>query len=136
MGDSLEGTISVQTFQVPYTFTATAGQSVVITAVGQGGLDTYLILQDSNGKSLAEDDDSGGGSNGQIKYTFTAAGTYTIIVTRSGGQGGQTNGAYTLKITDGAGGTGSGQAATQSPVATQPPTRSPTSTFGWSTSSE
>lgn len=113
VGDSLDGTITAQAYQVPYTFTATAGQSVVITAVGQGGLDTYLILQDSSGKSIIEDDDSGGGGNGQIKYTFARAGDYTIIVTRSGGQGGQTTGAYTLTVTVGTASGSGGQAATQ-----------------------
>src|SRR4051812_36024516 len=96
VGDTVDGTITPEQWQQQYSLEATAGESVVITSIGNGGLDTALVLQDASGAKLAEDDDSAGGGNARIKYTFDQDGTYTIISTRSGQQGGQTQGSFTL----------------------------------------
>src|SRR5438132_9103364 len=64
-GETAEGEITASAYQVLYTYTATAKESVVITMRGEGGLDSYLILKDANDKTLAEDDDSGGAGDAQ-----------------------------------------------------------------------
>jgi hypothetical protein len=57
--------------------------------------DSYLRLEDSTGKQLAEDDDSGGNLNARIVFTPTKADTYRIITTTfSSGM----SGLYTLTI--------------------------------------
>jgi hypothetical protein len=114
IGDTVEGTIDAQNAQVLYALTVEAGNSVIITMRGSGGLDSYLLLKDASGKTLAEDDDSGGGSDSQIKFTFTAAGTYTIVATSSGGR---TSGAYTLKVEPGPGTQAATKSATQAGTA-------------------
>jgi hypothetical protein len=114
IGDTVEGTIDPQNAQALYALTVEAGNSVIITMRGGGGLDSYLFLKDASGKTLAEDDDSGGGSDAQIKFTFTAAGTYTIVATSSGGR---TSGAYTLKVEPGPGTQAATKSATQAGTA-------------------
>src|SRR4051794_14580606 len=70
-GETATGEITSSTYQVLYTYTATAKEAVVITMRGEGGLDCYLMLKDASDKTLAEDDDSGGAGDAQIKYTFS-----------------------------------------------------------------
>ena len=43
--------------------------------------DPYLRIEDANGKSLAEDDDSGGNLNARIVFQPPQTGTYRLIVT-------------------------------------------------------
>jgi hypothetical protein len=43
--------------------------------------DAYLRLEDSQGKALAEDDDSGGGTDARIVFTPTKEDTYRLVVT-------------------------------------------------------
>jgi len=43
--------------------------------------DNWLRLEDAKGKQLAEDDDSGGGTDAQIIFECKTAGEYRIIVT-------------------------------------------------------
>ena len=43
--------------------------------------DAYLHLQDEDGKTLAEDDDGGDGSNSRIVYKIKKPGTYKLVVT-------------------------------------------------------
>lgn len=43
--------------------------------------DTYLILENPDGRPVANDDDGGGGLNSRIVYSASEAGTYKIIVT-------------------------------------------------------
>jgi hypothetical protein len=57
--------------------------------------DAYLRLESADGKQLAEDDDSGGGTNARIRFRPRMAGTYRIIATTfDGGM----FGTYTLTI--------------------------------------
>lgn len=76
-----------------YTFTGQAGQRVMITMSSQE-LDSYLILLDANGNSVAQDDDGAGNLDAQIAATLPADGTYTIYA-NSYGSGAA--GAYTLQ---------------------------------------
>jgi hypothetical protein len=56
--------------------------------------DSYLRLEDADGKQLAQDDDSGGFPNARIRFVAPADGEYRIIATTFGGGAGN----YTLKI--------------------------------------
>jgi hypothetical protein len=120
IGDTVEGNLDSSHYQDLYTLTASAGDSVIITMSGSGGLDSYLILQSAAGKSLTEDDDSGGAADARLKYTFTEAGAYTIVATRSGQQGGPTSGAYTLRVEN-----ANAPAVTTTPTPGVRPTRTP-----------
>ena len=56
--------------------------------------DSYLRIEDSTGKQLAEDDDSGGNLNARIRLAPPKDDTYQIIATTFAGGAGM----YTLKI--------------------------------------
>lgn len=43
--------------------------------------DNWLRLEDAKGKQLAEDDDSGGGTDAQVIFECKTAGDYRVIVT-------------------------------------------------------
>jgi hypothetical protein len=55
-------------------------------------IDSYLYLEDSTGKILAQDDDSGGGLNARITWTAQYTGTHRIVATsfKQGEVGGYT----------------------------------------------
>jgi uncharacterized caspase-like protein len=78
-----------------YTFSGEAGQSVLITLDSED-FDTYLILQNDRGETLAEDDDGGEeGSNSALRFTLPETGTYRVLVTPFN-EG--FSGAYDLKV--------------------------------------
>ena len=56
--------------------------------------DTYLRVEDSKSKNLAEDDDGGEGLNSRLRFLPPADDTYQIIVTSFAGGAGT----YTLKL--------------------------------------
>jgi hypothetical protein len=98
LGDTVEGTISDTTYQYLYVLTAKAGDSAIISMIAKDELDPYLLLQDSKGQTLAEDDDSAGEHNAQMTYTFEEAGDYTIVATRFGQLSGPSSGEFTLTV--------------------------------------
>src|SRR5205807_9641526 len=61
-------------------FKMAAGTTYQIDLVSTA-FDAYLRLEDSAGKQVAQDDDSGGGLNARIVFTAKKADTYRIIVT-------------------------------------------------------
>jgi S1-C subfamily serine protease len=61
-----------------YTFEGRAGQQIDIT-MSSTQLDAYLILLAPDGSDLAQDDDSGGGTNARLVVTLPVNGTYTIL---------------------------------------------------------
>jgi hypothetical protein len=76
-----------------YTFTGQAGQRVIITMTSEA-LDSYLILLDPNGNSIAQDDDSAGNLDAQIDIVLPVDGVYRVYANSySGGL----QGAYTLQ---------------------------------------
>ena len=87
-----------------YTFNGTAGQQIKISE-NSAIFDSYLYLADANSNILAEDDDSGGGTNSQIPgsgfYTLPATGAYIIRTTAfdGGSNGGPYTGAYSVTLT-------------------------------------
>jgi hypothetical protein len=94
-----------------YTFTGQAGQRVIITMSSQE-LDSYLILLDPNGNSVAQDDDSAGNLDAQINAVLPVDGTYTIY---ANSYGGGVAGSYTIQATI---------ASSQSPVSSSVSTHS------------
>jgi len=70
-------------------------QTATVSLTTTGSLDTYGILLDSAGKTVAENDDLGVGSNFRIRRKLTA-GTYSIVVRAAFGT---ETGAYALQIT-------------------------------------
>lgn len=102
-GDTVSGTISAKSFVHLYPFSGQAGEQITITMSGtSGGLDAYLGIIDPKQNVIAEDNDSGGGTNAQISIRLPDSGTYYIVATRSGIDQGSTQGDYTLTVIDGA----------------------------------
>lgn len=104
IGDTVTGTIDDKNVLWFYALQGNANEEITITAVGSGGLDTYLGLSNDALDWLAEDDDSGGGELGldaQLSYRFPETDTYLVFVFRAGIEEGTTSGDYTLTITSG-----------------------------------
>lgn len=70
-----------------YAFSGTAGTRVAILMTSPD-FDTYLYLLDPNGRIIAYDDNSGGGTNARIPasgdLTLPLTGSYTILATKIG----------------------------------------------------
>jgi Bacterial pre-peptidase C-terminal domain/Circadian oscillating protein COP23 len=77
-----------------YSFEGKAGQRIIITLTSQA-FDPYLILLDSNGDSLSQNDDGGSSADARIEYTLPADGKYTIYVNSYSGGG---TGTYSLSL--------------------------------------
>ncbi len=77
-----------------WTYVGARGERIQVDVMSSA-FDAYAILEDANGKVLARDDDSGGGTNARIVFTLPAAGAYRIIANtyRQGSYG-----AYTLTV--------------------------------------
>ncbi len=73
----------------------TAGQRLVIELRSRR-FDAYLQLLDPWGGKLSEDDDSAGGGDARITYTFREAGRYQIVVNSFGDT--RQVGPYTLAV--------------------------------------
>jgi Bacterial pre-peptidase C-terminal domain len=84
-----------QSFYDAWTVQVTAGQTVQITQTA--GFDAYLILFDTAGNEIDENDDGPGlGTNARITFTADVTGTYTIYAnSREAGE----TGSYSLEVT-------------------------------------
>jgi subtilisin family serine protease len=87
-----------------YAFAGTAGNPLAIS-MSSTELDAYLYLLDPNGRIIAFDDNSGGGTDARIpalgSLTLPSTGSYTVIATRSDGSlapGRLQNGNYRLAM--------------------------------------
>jgi Ca2+-binding EF-hand superfamily protein len=69
-----------------FTVKLEAGKTYQIDHVSKA-LDAYLYLEDSDGDILAQDDDSGGGTNARIVHRATTTGTYRVVATSLNGKG-------------------------------------------------
>ena len=77
-----------------YAFEGKAGQQIYIDMSSEQ-IDSYLILLNSNGQELAQDDDSGGEKNARIVITLPENGTYKLLANSyEAGDSGE----YKLKI--------------------------------------
>ena len=81
----------VDVYQVTLTDTTT-----IDLELDSAAFDAYLTLLDGKGNLLAQDDDSGGGTNARIVQQL-AAGTYYVLAKQFGGY--YPAGAYTLSLT-------------------------------------
>lgn len=72
-----DNTLSDGSYFKAYQFQGQAGQSVALEMRGNG-IDPYLVLFDSAGRKIAEDDDSAGGKNARIVVTLPTTGKYTL----------------------------------------------------------
>src|SRR5579883_252182 len=123
LGQPVSGEIHYPRGRDLYTFTGQAGQQVRIAldqATARSPLDPYLELQDPTGRTIAEDDDSGGGPNGVnalIQVPLPVTGQYTIVA--RGFE--DTAGPYVLNVTLSPP-TPSGPATTPTPAAPAPAT--------------
>ncbi|MCC6616880.1 MAG: PPC domain-containing protein [Anaerolineae bacterium] len=83
-GMSVDGNLTeVETFD-DYTFQGGEGDTIIITMIGEEGLDSYLSLFEGvdKGSALVTNDDGAGGLNSLIgPYTLPADATYTIEAT-------------------------------------------------------
>jgi hypothetical protein len=75
-----------------YSLTLEQGQSVRIE-LSSDQFDGYLMVLDSRGRPLAEDDDSGGANNPRIRFVASGNETYTVVAT---GYDESARGAYRL----------------------------------------
>jgi hypothetical protein len=110
---AITGVLSNDRLSAVYTFQGTAGDVVTFT-LNSEDFDTYLELDDSTGRELISDDDSGDGFNAQIaNYTLPEDASYTLTATSNNRLG---TGSFTLEF--------SGAALNVEPV--QVPTVEPT----------
>jgi serine protease Do len=63
-----------------YTFPGKAGQNILIN-LESDDFDTYVILQNERGETIAENDDNMNGSNSTIQVTLPESGTYQVLTT-------------------------------------------------------
>jgi hypothetical protein len=99
-GQTASGNISNTNPNRRYRFFGFAGDQVAISMeTVSGDLDSYLLLLDSSGTTLAQDDNSGAGeTDALLETTLPARGEYFIIATRRGQDQGFTAGNYLLRL--------------------------------------
>jgi 1-aminocyclopropane-1-carboxylate deaminase/D-cysteine desulfhydrase-like pyridoxal-dependent ACC family enzyme len=100
--DTVQGSIDSQHWSQRYTFQAHEGDVIGIQMTATSGdLDCYIILLDSSGATLVENDDDPQGitSDAYLRsYKIAADGTYTIVATRFQEDAGITEGNFTLRL--------------------------------------
>lgn len=94
----VEGNLDNNTYYETWTIDVVAGETVTLVMEAiNGDLDAYLAVLTPDGETvLAEDDDSRGGTDSQITYTFPTTGDYVIIATRYDFEEGFSTGTYRL----------------------------------------
>lgn len=98
-GQNISGSVSNTTPTTRFRFRAEAGDAVTINMNAiSGDLDSYLLLVDSSGSTIAEDDNSGGNGDAQINTTMPTSGEFFIIATRLGQAQGVTTGEFLLAL--------------------------------------
>ncbi len=114
LGQPIRGEIVYADGRDLYTFEGREGQQVriLLERPGRSQLDPYLELRDPSGRTIAEDDDSGGELNSLIQIPLPATGQYTIVAHGLG----DTAGPYVLTVTlSGEGGPAPGPSPTPGP---------------------
>jgi serine protease Do len=77
-----------------YAFEGNAGDSVTID-LSSDAFDTYLIVQDAVGRSVAENDDFGGELHSHLVFVVPSTGRYRIVATAFSRE---STGAYRLRV--------------------------------------
>jgi hypothetical protein len=105
LGQMVEGAISNERPSIEYTYTGTAGDVISVRMERTSGdLDTYVSVLDPTGNEIAAvDDDPQLGLAGSIvnSLTLPVDGTYTIVATRFGFEGGSSSGSFSLVVETG-----------------------------------
>jgi hypothetical protein len=92
------GDLTAQAPRASFELTLEAGQIVTLETSSRTGLDTMLVLNGPNGRSVAENDDvQPGVLTSRIVYVARAAGRHTAVVSGYGGS----RGAFNLDVTYG-----------------------------------
>jgi Bacterial pre-peptidase C-terminal domain len=99
-GQTAEGEINDVQQAVQYIFDAQAGDTIsLLMQTTSGDLNAYLSLATFDGAPIAEDDDSGGGTDALIQVTIEAAGSYVVTATRArNAPNGGGAGAFTVRL--------------------------------------
>lgn len=94
--DTYTGTLSDNEPDLRLSVPLSAGQTINLTAEAtSGNLDTYLLLLDSSGNTVAENDDRAFGDyDSFLTYTATRDGVFTVVLTNIRG----TSGTYQLQV--------------------------------------
>ncbi|MFL2770401.1 MAG: pre-peptidase C-terminal domain-containing protein [Rhodospirillaceae bacterium] len=92
VGDTFQGELDVTTDRDFIRIDLTGGQTYTFDLNGSdsdGGTlqDPFLVLRDSNGGFIAQDDNSGTGNDAQISYTPSSSGTFYLSVRTFGDAG-------------------------------------------------
>ena len=115
----VSGQLSDNQYAHFWDFDVEAGATATISMKKtSGNLDAFLILVDSQNHVIAYDDDSGGGTDAELRNVhFPVAGTYSVIATRFEQAQGFTIGSYALSIQYGEVATVTPKAASANPTA-------------------
>lgn len=102
-GEWVQGSISDETVDVRYAFPGARGQWILIEMIPRPGtfdLDPALVLRDSDGDVLAENDDFGSRDGLSLVIAeLPSDEEYVALATRSGGRSGESQGDYWLRVT-------------------------------------
>jgi hypothetical protein len=113
-GDRVTGQISNASYFELWEFAGNKGDFIQVLMEGDVQLDAYLgVIDKVSQQVLAEDDDSGGGSNAYIEMTLPASGAYVIVATRYNFDVGTSQGKYALSLA----GNGAAQNVSNTPPA-------------------
>lgn len=100
-GQTVEGELNDVQQALQYIFDAEAGDSItILMQTKSGDLNAALSLSTFEGDVVAEDDDSGGGTDALIQVTLEQAASYVITATRSRtAENGGGAGTFSLSLT-------------------------------------
>ncbi|MFP4324135.1 MAG: PPC domain-containing protein, partial [Anaerolineales bacterium] len=102
IGQPVEGELNDVQRALQYVFEAEAGQNItLLMQTTSGDLDAFLSLATFEGEPLAEDDNSGNGSDALIQFTVAQSGAYVVTAGRSPTAAGGGAGAFTLSLSAG-----------------------------------
>lgn len=92
--DAADGVSLDGSYYDEWTFSAVAGQQLVVTMESED-VDSYLLVMQSDGTQLGFDDDGGSGLNSRVEFRSPATGLYSIVATTA--VSGET-GAYVIRV--------------------------------------
>ncbi len=101
LGTPVQGVITNEQYFQTFTFSGQAGQNVTVSMRNErGNLDTLLLVLDSAGNIVADNDDIEPAVNTNSAATFRipATDTFTIFASRYGKDVGGTEGVFTIEI--------------------------------------
>lgn len=100
--EQFDGTITIEIYEYLYEFTASAGERVDIKMTARAGtLDPLILLMDSDGTIIAENDDdlNNTGRDSFLQgFEIPEDGMYTIVATRFQQELGNTVGSFTVSL--------------------------------------